>query len=826
MSMRLVSCWLLFVGAWLLCSATQADDPPQQPEIEYRVAQVSAGSGGLYSYVPGEWGLIRLQLTNHQDVAVELDCSTYFDSEQTLQYGRRVWMPPRSMLWTSHPILLPAQPDVNDRRIPFHTILSSADIGTVHDEIGNAQYESDLVVERDTPVSGMVVPQGEETLGDEGISPMDIMTAGRLELYLSRDLAYIGDRTLPASEIGLAAIDQLMIADDRFLNDAAAVSAIRHWLYGGGYLWVMLDRVDPEVLSAIMGDESGCHVVDDVTLNSLHITSTRATGGFGDIHAEYEAPLKLVRVLVDDETVIARVNDWPAAFWKECGEGRLIVTTLQTDAWAEKVDGSHRLNSAMQHVMSYYFPEQSEKSTVAEVLEPRLRELVGYTIPGKGPIIGLFSVFIAMLGGGGYWLLRTGRLERLVLLTPIVAIAVAGLLILIGRQHRQAVPPSTAKLQVVQPIPGTDDVRIVGSAGLYAPGDETSVLGGSQGGWIAPLLDGTENTIRRMMWDDLGQWSWEDLPQPPGLRPAEFQVSLQTPERVSARGELSSEGISGALTTLEGLPPQDAILATRNGRIAVDIQDDGTFTAASNQVLGVDEFLRAGILSDEQSLRGRALADLLQNSEATELVEPTLMYWTDPWEGGLRYSDETVETGSALVVVPVQLRRPAAGTAITIPSPLIAFREAIGPDGYAPSGLYDARKYQWQKKSRPTITWMRFQIPAGLAPLEYTSGRFEIAVTGPMGKFALSTYRNEEVVPFETWMDPVGTLRWEMDAEVLEQIAAGDEIMLRVEAGDPSRPELTAPDPETGKVSYWNIESMTLELEAIVLDDEPSAEQQ
>lgn len=41
--------------------------------------------------------------------------------------------------------------------------------------------------------------------------------------------------------------------------------------------------------------------------------------------------------------------------------------------------------------------------------------------------------------------------------------------------------------------------------------------------------------------------------------------------------------------------------------------------------------------------------------------------------------------------------------------------------------------------------------------------------------------------------------------------------MLRVSGGDPDRPELTNPDPDgTGKVSYWQIDSLDVQLEAVV----------
>jgi hypothetical protein len=149
-------------------------------------------------------------------------------------------------------------------------------------------------------------------------------------------------------------------------------------------------------------------------------------------------------------------------------------------------------------------------------------------------------------------------------------------------------------LQLVRPIPGTDGILISGAAALYSPDTTVSELQGDAGGWITPQLAGTEGTIRRMMWTDVDQWKWQDLPQPAGLRAAEFQVSMEVPERISARAVFGLDGLTGSLSAPAGMTPVDAIVASRAGRIAVDLQEDGTFIAASSQVLGPDEFLRAG----------------------------------------------------------------------------------------------------------------------------------------------------------------------------------------------------------------------------------------
>ncbi len=820
-----------------------ADDieEAEEPDVEYRVSQVAAGSGGVYTYKPGEWGLLRLILTNNQDVPVELECFTYFDIESTLQYGRRIWIPAMSRLTTSHPILLPSTVDPESGRVPFHTQVVDVTHGVrdqIHDEVGKLQYSSDLDVQLQQVVSGIISPfEDAQVQVDQDFSPHDLITTGRMEIQLPRRIARYGDRVLPSTEMGLRALDQLVVADDRFLGDSAAISAIRHWLYNGGRLWIMLDRVNPELLNALLGDESGCQVVDSVTLNHFEISSTRELGGFPDIVADYETPLKLVRVIVDDEEVPILVNGWPAAFQRMCGDGRLLVTTLDGEAWLTRksiseLNGIQRPEDfwpysstpAFQHLMTFFFQDAVHDAPIVEIFEPKLREFVGYSIPGKSLIVGLMSSFLVLLAGGGYWLQKSGRLERLVLFIPVITFVLAGTLILIGQQHRQAVPPSTAILQVVHPIPGSDGVRVSGAAALYSPDSRISELSGNTGGWISPELAGTENTIRRLMWTDLDQWEWQDLPQPPGLRTAEFQVSMEMPERVSAKAVFGPDGLTGTLSCPNDLFPVDAIVATRAGRISAELQADGTFLASNSQVLGADEYLRAGLLDDDQARRSRILAELFQQPSHTQLAEPHLMFWTSPWQAGLGFADDARESGMALVVVPLELRRPEAGTEISLPAALLPYREASGPDGFQPSGLFDARKGVWVSRARPSTSWLRFELPDVLTPLDVQSARLEIRVTGPMGKIVLGMARNGEVIPLTTWTDPVGTLNYELQGVDLPGPESADSLLLRLAVGDPDRPELTGPDPETGKISYWRIESLSLEVDAVVLPKEGPAE--
>jgi hypothetical protein len=69
-------------------------------------------------------------------------------------------------------------------------------------------------------------------------------------------------------------------------------------------------------------------------------------------------------------------------------------------------------------------------------------------------------------------------------------------------------------------------------------------------------------------------------------------------------------------------------------------------------------------------------------------------------------------------------------------------------------------------------------------------------------------------------IDPVGTVTVDFDGAELPSLDADGGLLIRLDAGDTDRPELYEPDPETGKLSYWRIESLTMELDAVVLERE------
>ena len=853
--------------------------------------KVALSPAGATTYLPNRWGTVQLQFTNLGDEPAELFAATYFAQEPTLQFGRQAWVPANSRLMVSHPLKIPSL-ETGRRSFPFHTILldpHQKNEVLVRGSSGNLQLKDALRLGEEPSTAIINVPEESFEPGSFNVQAYELVVAAKSGEGLGRKMAQLNDFILPATPEAYGCIDQIVVADNRLTADGPAVAAIRRWLFGGGHLWVLLDRVDPELLEILLGDKFRCQIVDRAELTTVRMEPTGRIGGAESSVREHDEAVSMARVLVSDVEVAYTIEGWPAAFWKQCGEGKLLVTTLAPDGWmrlgitAEESVPEPRAEPStpgpgpifsrpparpagnppsqgrpgaaapqgrppqgpppprplapppadvqeaafvhqakgrsyysippMKELATEFFSPRSPPLLQPEVLEPHAQEYVGQSVPSRWLISSLLIGFGALLAAVGTALWRAGRLEWLGAGGPALAVGVSAVLMVVGLTERRSVPATVAGVQFVEPIPGTSDVRVSGVADIYAPSAKDTVIASHSGGWILPDRAGLEGQTVRMVWSDMDSWEWKHLPPTSGQRLAVFSTALHTAERLEARVTFGPDGLTGRLNVDAQTQPEDAMLATRDGRIGVNLNRDGSFAAPEGQVFSSEQFLAADLFSDEQNRRGRTLAALFAGSRKSGFPQdPTLLVWMKPLDVRFRFDESHRQLGSALVAVPLTFDRPPVGTEVAIPSPFLPYRTAKAPDdGSVAGGLYDHRRREWQDRSFPSSAWLRFQIPAELLPLRPLRAKLTVQVTGPMGKLEIAGLREGEGVPLKTWMDPVGTLSAEFTDPQLLHVTEGG-LLLKISGGDPARPELTQ---SNGKASNsWRIESLRLDLHA------------
>ena len=822
------------------CQTSVAGATEKKPDLAYTVQFLS--DLGVSTIVPEKWNSLPITLTNGRSEPRDLICSTYFGQDTSLQYGRRVWVPPQSLLRIDHPVLIPKCDQEKGRNLELHSLIfdrSTSQESLVRNEGGAFRHDGALLVTHETRNTAII---GKPSLAD--IDPradiIDLLMGCRVDLQMNNRLSFLGDGFLPDDTTGFDAMDQIVMIDDLFADDLAALSALRRWLHAGGRLWIMLDRVNPVVLELLLGDDFTGYVVDRIGLTSVRVDEAPSPsdleGTIGET-AEYDDPVELVRMSVADMKVTHLVNGWPAAMTARLGEGKLLITTLGARGWMkERPSGvaqstepqfmsRYKPSAAMATLSEDFFRLREPPLLSSSAIEPQVGEYIGYSILSWWLIVGTLMLFSISVVAIGVWLMRCDKLEHLVWIGSALAISVSLFLIQAGRSTRQGIPGMTASVQIVHAIRGTDDLVSDGLISTYQPDGSEYPIEVQHGGRLIPDKTGMEQTPRRMVTTDLGAYYWETVRQPPGVRTTPFEHSETTADRITASISFDSQGIIGKFTGK--VPPgADAILATRDGRLGVSVKSEGQFVARGDDLFEKDQYLGAGLLTDEQDRRRRTLKEVLDNPKRRDYPDrPQLMFWSGPWDNGFRFAESLEKRGASLIAVPVVIERPPSGTEIMIPSPMLSYVTRRNPDGTQSSAMWNVARHEWQERSSPGLTWLSFQIPQVLTPLVGRRARIDLKVTGPIGQIEILGLKNGNVTSLKTIANPVGSSSIEItDADVL---SIDDQGLLSLgvnagrfdpAAGTPNGSDKTSserPIPSSNpnaKANYWRIESLALQL--------------
>ena len=817
----LLVCWAIGIESGSVCGQET------KPDVRFSVANATSGGSNVYS--PEKWGLLHINVTNRRHEPRELLVATFFDAEPTLQFGRRLWLPARSTLHTTQPVLIPKLDRSSERSLGFHTLVfdaSESEEVLIKADSGQLLNDGAILVSQRKQITGMIEDR-HEVADQESAAPYELVLACRLGQLLDRRVAGLAYEGLPTDEFSLQALDHLVVAGDRLLSDPAGLAAVRRWLHGGGRLWVMLDRTDPRILEMLLGDEVNCRMVDRVGLTSVRIDPVLAGPNQQTAPTlDHEMPVDLVRVAVSDVEVTHTVNGWPAAFQKSYGDGRLLVTTLGPRGWMiRRTEAAPNVAPPPAELSSMFIPlhpmaDLSSKFMMIRtpelippsILSPEVTEHIGYSIPGRGVVLGLLSGFVVTLVVAGGWLWRRSQLEHFGWIGPLLGVVCGAALIVIGHFNRHEIPATVAVMQVVQMLPGTDDVRLRGLVATYHPEGSPTPINAAQGGRLIPDMTGLEGTSRRMVWTDLETWHWENVPQAAGQVVVPFAQSTTLPQRIEVRASLGPKGLSGQLSgDLSGV--SDAVVVARAGRIGVQLKPGGEFVASADNVFSRDQYLDAQLLSDEQDRRRRVLLKLLNHSGRPDYPDrPQFLFWTDEWPTGLDVGAGLRSRGATLCAIPLKLDRPRDGQEFLIPAPLLPFRTVHRPDGKPSSQLWNHQSREWRESATYSAAWLRFQVPTEILPVTVKRARVVVEVAGPIGRFELLGLHQSKVISLGTQRDPVGSMSFEIsDLDVL-RIAADGGLRLGMNVGDRSRPELTQADEVGGKSNYWRIESLALTL--------------
>jgi hypothetical protein len=852
----------------LLCLPAAAQD---QPPPTLRLGGVMPA--GVRASVTEAWGAYDFDLTNLTGEDRTARVVMFYEGQPDVQYGRDVWVPARATI-NSWMLVGPAPAQESATKRELQVLLYDRTDGT--DRLilppgeGKVRARGVIYKKRDIytallldetrppdPVfSQMPSP---ETRDDEAVH---LVRTFRAASNLSELVNLVRPGPLPPTAEAFDGVDQFVLASGRISRDPVGVRALRRWLERGGRLWVMLDRVEPDVLAPLLGDALDFTVVDRVGLTTTRIEA--APNGQGASPPEEqttERPVDFVRVLLPPgERAPHTVNGWPAWFSRPVGRGKVVFTTLGPRGWYRPrrrlEDGASPYReypalpvalAPLKMLTNELAPAREEedlsradwpfgdwaraparkeaKSRDAapakggkdkgagpaeepfhvEAFQPELTAEIGYSVVGRGTVALVFGGFLLAALALGLLLRRARRAELLGWLGPAAALGAAAVFLTLGESSRRATPPTLAVTEVVDAVPGADEAPVRGLMAVYRPDAGPAEAGVEQGGLFEVDASGLDGQTRTLLTTDQDAWRWDRLALPAGVRFAPFRATAPTGRPLTAVARLGPDGLDGRLAAGPFADVGDALLVAPNGRrFAVRMGADGAFRVGAADILPPDQYLTGAVLTDRQQRRQKLYREFLKRPPGRRTESRTLLLaWADPVDLHFSTAPGARTVGNALLIVPLRLERPAAGERLTVPGPLVACRRVEA--SAIPSESHEALTMH-----------LRFELPPEATPLRVERARLTARINAPSRRV---TVRSADGDPVELLGvdSPIDRIEAKIDDGKLLRPDDRGGLNLELSVSKVRKGDRDAP-PESQN-ERWTLENLELEVIGSVIGD-------
>jgi hypothetical protein len=759
--------------------------------------------GGLRNSVTESWGAINLDFTNLSDADQQARVLIFYEGQPDILYGRDVWIPARSAL-KSWMLIGPTNAQDHKHGRDIQVVLKDRTGGSDQVLLPRSEERirsrpffyrkreptTAILLDEDEP--GRMVPGELPRSESDADEAQTLARTFRLTRSMSELVSTVHPGPLPPATEAFDGIDHFVIASRRLADDPLGQRALREWLQRGGRVWVMLDRVDPEVIRPVLGDALDFEVVDRVSLTQFRIEPQTGRLESPPVNQVHDRPVDFVRVLLPaGENPRHTINGWPAWFTRSVGRGRVLFTTLGSRGWYRPRrpprDGDPR--SPFENFPEIPMPYEPliaageqwtipvlEDSFDLKAFKTSVTEEIGYSVASRGTAGAIFAVFLLATLGLGFGLRRTRRAEWLGWLAPAAALTTAAIFFLVGERSRRAVPPTVAVGQVIDAGTGTAEVPVRGMLAAYRPTSGRARIASSQGGLLDLDMSGLDGQLRLHVMTDLNAWQIDNLTLPAGVRLGTFQTSVPTGEPITAVARFGPNGLEGKLTTGRCQDLADALVYPADGRnLAVQLKQDGTFSASTQDTLPDGQFLAGTLLNDQQQRRQEVYREFLKRSAiGRKLPRDLLLVWARPLDMHFSIVEDARLVGSALLVVPLRLERPAVGERLTIPSPFVPCRRVLD-NVLAPIT---------PSSSETTNMHLRFQVPPVVLPLKIERARLLARIDAPARRVTVFGRDGEKTVEVHRVESPLDPIRVEITDKRLLNLDSTGGLHLNVALGD------------------------------------------
>ncbi len=805
-------------------SRAQTGDPITQELL------VTPFAYGVHRYEPGYWSTVGVRAINGLENDEEVLLSVYIDPHTRQQYMRKMWAPARAVRVTWLPIRTPDRIprsqgylDLNALRLQKSSdqdVLQQREFDTL---ISNYVLALDTSLSKTAIVFGKPLPDAAGNIEHLDKPMYDMVAEMKAQIDGSRVTLDLGGDFFPPMPTAYEALDQLIVCDDRIVDDSVGLRAIRHWLQQGGRMWLPLDRVSPSTVTALLGDAMGYEIIDRTELNRFTISDiTRFPEPAGEELWESERAVEFLRVATDSADVSCQIDGWPAAFWQRIGNGEVLFTTMAPEGFLNTRSGDGtRLNisRALHSIGTRFFQSRQLATVDVNAVKPLLIEQIGYRIPSRGLAAAILLLNCVVLCAAGWWLGRRRHLEQLAWIAPVAALCATGAFVLIGRTQARRVPASAASFQFVQVTPDTNSADVYSLTAVYSPEALPMTFKSGPGELVVPDVSDLTNVVKRITFDDSGCAQWQGISMKPGtVRFVEHYAPLSWDTPIRAVGRFGPEGLRGKLDGVEEMDLSDSVVvAFPTPNLAISLNDDGSFLAERTDVLGRAHFLSDSILNDEQRRRMAVYQDLHQASFDTGYPEsPTLFAWSDSVPAPLALDSTFSQSGSSLLAIPLEIGRTPPASPFVVPATFVMPKLVRTEQGV--SAAYNSRTGVWvDEQTGPMATKLRFALPQQVLPCRLSRANVVINLTAPSRTLALYGFHGEKPVLLHEQKDPNGSYTIALeDAEALKLDEQGG-FVISVQISE-QRDVNDERKIEAYKLSDWKIQYIRVDVEGRTLD--------
>jgi len=741
---------LVLAFAFLFCLLADKDYAIAQldPDREVSVRLTTSGFG---RYAPGRWGLIELRVGNRGETEASPVSVGWLKEDKNLEFSRQLLVPPGAIRKSWIPIFIPESMSTQSRPgfMPLAELQSNTRI--VKDGVESIK-RGDSYDRVETFPLKLFQNRCVAFLSDGTERQFEIFTL-LADLFHDRpreSIVPLLDPQLPSVIEGYDVADVIIVSGNRVGEDAAASSALMEWVLRGGTLWILVDQVSPATLSQLAGDAFSVETVDRLTLSEFGIVSEDRVISTPPETRNLERPADFVRVVADGVTVTHSVDGWPAAFSRQIGQGRIVCTTLAMEGWyvpenwnvqetLRSEDRPFKASATLNEFLTETCTAEGEKAISHQAQVASVNARIGVEVPGRNLVLSILAGFLLVLVATVPVLKRAGRIEAAGYVIPLATVVIVGTLSVIGVASRSE-PDSVTEFQFVAIEPGQPLAHVEGVAATYSKSPITGPFLASEGGLFLPERSGTGLGVWRREQHDPPAWSFSTAQIPTGVRLAPFRKVVRLSQAVSAEGTFDKDGFIGSVDGGQFGELSDLTIAGRTHFTAATIADSaGRIVVRPGDILPPGEFLGGQLLDEEQQRRQTVLQQMLTLEGRENWFPQRLMLlgWANPVETGFEIPIEK-RSGAALLGIPLQIRRPPAGTNIRIPSLFLTMNAIRGAGGTGFSSSYSNGKGVWSEKLYKGVSTLRFQVPESLLPIEVSSAICRVKISAPSRTVVIS----------------------------------------------------------------------------------------